>query len=63
MKIKTLIPTDRLPFNEWCKLFNVSRLYVDRTGINNAQKIMELWNGYSGQKEIFIDKIKVKENE
>lgn len=54
LKVKTTHPTDRPSFSEWCKMFNVSRLYVDRTPIQNANRIMSLWDGYLNTKELFI---------
>jgi hypothetical protein len=27
--------------------------YVDKAGIQNAQRIMQLWNGYDKMKDIF----------
>jgi hypothetical protein len=55
-KTRTLIPQHRPPFNEWCEMFNVSRSYVRREGINNAQRIMSLWDGFAKTKELFIKK-------
>lgn len=50
---KTCYPMDRPDFNTWCKMFNVSKEYADKTGIQNAQRIMQLWNGYDKMKDIF----------
>jgi hypothetical protein len=55
LQIKTTTPTSRPTFNEWCKLFNVSRLYQSREGIDNAQRIMSLWDGYSQTKQLFVN--------
>lgn len=59
--VKTIFPSERPSFNEWCKLFNVSALYKGREGMNNAQRIMSLWNGYSNNKEYFQFKITIDE--
>ena len=56
MKVKTIYTTPRPSFNDWCKEFNVSRLYVPREGIDNAQRIMQLWDGFSKCKNIFVTK-------
>jgi hypothetical protein len=48
--------------NEWYKEFNVSsRVPKDTTPISNAQRIMELWDGFHNMKEKFIKRIKVEE--
>ena len=48
--------------NEWCKEFNVSsRVIKDATPLNNAQRIMELWDGFHNMKEKFIKRMKVEE--
>ena len=62
MKVKTIYITPRPSFNDWCREFNVSRLYTPRQGIDNAQRIMELWDGFSKCKNIFI-KIKTNNDE
>lgn len=62
LQVKTIYPKDRPSFNDWCKLFNVSRLYIEREGINNAQRIMSLWDGYSETKKYFTN-IKINNNE
>jgi hypothetical protein len=54
--VKTIYPTDRPNYNEWCKQFNVSRLYQSREGINNAQRIMSLWDSFSENKLKFVPK-------
>lgn len=54
-KFKTTYPQNRPTFNEWCQMYNVSKGYCDRTGIHNAQRIMQLWNGFSKMKEIFVN--------
>jgi hypothetical protein len=61
MKVRSIYPTDKPSFNEWCKMFNVSKLYADRTGINNAQRIMELWDGFANMKQYFIKPIKTND--
>ena len=58
MNVKTIYPSSQPSFNEWCKMFNVSSRYEDRTPITNANRIMSLWDGYSKMKEIFILKTK-----
>jgi len=62
LQIKTTYPADKLTFNEWCEQFNVSRLYQCREGIDNAQRIMSLWDGYSQTKQMF-KKIKTQDDE
>jgi len=62
LQIKTTYPTERLSFNDWCKQFNVSRMYQSREGIDNAQRIMSLWDGYSRTKTIF-NNIKTQNDE
>lgn len=54
LKVKTTLPDQRPSFTEWCKMFNVSKMYVDRTPIQNANRIMSLWDGYLNTKELFI---------
>lgn len=53
-KVKSIYPKDRPSFNDWCRQFKVSSMYVDREGINNAQFIMSLWDGYSNMKQFFV---------
>ena len=55
LQFKTSYPTEKLSFNEWCRQFNVSRLYQLREGIDNAQRIMSLWDGYSRTKQLFVN--------
>lgn len=55
LQVRTTIPTDRPSFNDWCKEFNVSRSYQSREGIDNAQRIMSLWDGYSRTKQLFVN--------
>jgi len=54
LNVKTIYPTDRPNYNEWCKQFNVSRLYQSREGINNAQRIMSLWDSFTKTKLKFV---------
>ena len=54
LKVKTTYPEKKPSFQEWCEMFRVSSLYVDRTPIQNANRIMELWDGYIGTKSVFI---------
>jgi hypothetical protein len=56
LNVKTIIPENRPNYNEWCKQFNVSRLYQSREGINNAQRIMSLWDSFSENKLKFVPK-------
>jgi len=56
LNVKTIYPTDRPSYNEWCKQFNVSRLYQSREGINNAQRIMSLWDSFTKNKIKFVSK-------
>jgi len=55
LQVKTSYPTEKPSFNDWCEQFNVSRLYQSREGIDNAQRIMSLWDGYSHTKQIFVN--------
>lgn len=55
LQVKTSYPTERPTFNDWCKQFNVSRLYQSREGIDNAQRIMSLWDGYARTKQLFVN--------
>ena len=55
LQVKTTTPTNRPTFNEWCEQFNVSRLYQSREGIDNAQRIMSLWDGYTKTKQLFVN--------
>jgi hypothetical protein len=59
-KVKSIYPKDRPSFNEWCQQFKVSSMYADREGINNAQFIMSLWDGYSNMKEFFVKPLKME---
>jgi len=52
---KTSYPKERPSFNEWCKEFNFGIRYAHREGINNAQRIMSLWDGFAKTKQIFIN--------
>lgn len=60
LKVTTTYPDQRLEFNEWCEQFKVSTMYVDRTPIMNAQRIMSLWDGFFKMKEMFIRKGNIK---
>jgi hypothetical protein len=58
----SIYPKNRPSMNEWCKEFNVSsRVIKDTTPLNNAQRIMELWDGFHNMKEKFIKRMKVEE--
>jgi len=58
----SIYPQSRPSMNEWCKEFNVSsRVIKDTTPLTNAQRIMELWDGFQNMKEQFIKKMKVEE--
>lgn len=61
IKVKSSYPKSRPSFNDWCAMFKVSSLYVDREGINNAQRIMSLWDGYTNTKQFFIKPLKQTE--
>jgi hypothetical protein len=61
-KVTTIYPKTRPSFNEWCQQFNVSRQYISREGINNAQRIMSLWDGFSRNKQYFVT-LKTSNNE
>ena len=50
---KTTYPTNRPPFNEWCEEFKVSTRYIDQSPIENAKRIMQLWNGLLKMKTTF----------
>lgn len=51
LKVKTLLPDNRPSFNEWCAMFKVSsRVLKDSTPIKNAQRIMDLWDGFTNSK-------------
>jgi hypothetical protein len=54
IKVKSIYPKERIPFNEWCVMFKVSTRYQDRTCIHNAERIMSLWDGYLGTKRIYV---------
>lgn len=54
LNVKSIYPTDRPDYNEWCKEFKFGVRCAEREGINNAQLMMSLWNGYIGMKEKFI---------
>ena len=59
LKVKTTYPDNKPTFNEWCTMFRVSSLHIDRKPIQNANRIMALWDGYLNTKELFVkfDKI------
>jgi hypothetical protein len=59
-KVKSIYPKDKPSFNEWCSQFKVSSLYTDRQGINNAQRIMSLWDGYTNTKQFFVKPLTIK---
>lgn len=61
LNVRSSYPSEKPNFNDWCKMFKVSTLYVDRTGYDNAQRIMELWDGYTKTKQHFIKAIKIEE--
>jgi len=60
-KVKSVYPSEKPSFNDWCKMFNVSQLYVERSGLNNAQRIMQLWDGFHNTKQFFITAIKTED--
>lgn len=63
LKLRSSVyPENKPSFNEWCETFKVStRIPKDRSPLINAQRIMELWNGFHNMKEKFIKPIKVEE--
>lgn len=54
LKVKTTYPSTRPPFNEWCNMFKVSSMHIDRKPIENANRIMALWDGYLNTKRLFV---------
>lgn len=46
LNVKSIYPVSRPSYNEWCKEFNFGARCVNREGINNAQRIMALWDGF-----------------
>lgn len=62
IKVTSIYPTDKPDFNTWCNMFKVSsRLTKDDTPLTNAQRIMELWNGWDNMKEKFIKRMRTEE--
>ena len=61
LNVKSTYPVNKPAFNEWCEMFKVSTLYIDRSGYDNAQRIMELWDGFAKTKQYFIKRIKIEE--
>lgn len=58
----SIYPNQKLSFNDWCETFKVSsRVIKDKTPLTNAQRIMELWDGFHNMKEKFIKRIKVED--
>lgn len=58
----SIYPENRLSFNDWCETFNVStRVPKDTSPLTNAQRIMELWDGFHNMKERFIKRIKIED--
>lgn len=59
VKVKsTTYPKERPNFNDWCEMFKVSSMYIDREGMNKANRIMSLWDGFAKTKQYFVSKIK-----
>ena len=55
----SIYPQNRPSINDWCREFNVSsRVPKNTTPLTNAQRIMELWDGFHNMKEKFIKRIK-----
>ena len=55
MQVKTIIPDNRPSYNEWCKEFNVGIRHANREGIDNALRIMQLWDSYYKVKLLFVN--------
>lgn len=55
MQVKTIIPENRPSYNEWCKEFKVGIRHVKRDGIDNALRIMQLWDSYYKVKQLFVN--------
>jgi hypothetical protein len=54
LKVRTTYPTNQPSFNDWCKEFKFGSRCVKREGIDNANRIMQLWDGFMKTKEKFI---------
>jgi hypothetical protein len=50
---KTTYPTNQPTFNDWCEEFKVSTRYTDQSPIENAKRIMQLWDGLLKMKTTF----------
>ena len=55
LQVKTIIPENRPSCNEWCKEFNFGARYSKREGIDNALRIMQLWDSYYKVKLLFVN--------
>ena len=53
LKVKTTYPDNQPDFNAWCEMFKVSTRYPDKTPIENAKRIMELWDGLIRMKQFY----------
>lgn len=60
---KTTYPDQKIEYNEWCKLFKFGSRYQSKEGINNAMRIMSLWDGYHNHKNYFVKVLSNKTNE
>ena len=56
LNVRTIQPVNRPDYNTWCKEFNFGARYARREGIDNAMRIMSLWDGFAKMKEIYISK-------
>jgi hypothetical protein len=54
LKVRSIYPIDRPSYNEWCREFNFGARYVKREGIDNAQRIMSLWDSSINMKKKFV---------
>jgi hypothetical protein len=65
LRVTSIYPTNQPEFNDWCKEFKFGSRCVKREGINNANRIMQLWDGFMKTKDKFIkltENIRIKEN-
>jgi hypothetical protein len=65
LKVRSIYPENQPSYNEWCEEFKFGTRYQKREGIENANRIMELWDSYMNTKEKFIrltENIRIQEN-
>jgi hypothetical protein len=65
LKVKSVYPVNQPSYNDWCKEFKFGTRSAKREGIDNANRIMQLWDSYMKTKEKFIkltENIRLQEN-